>query len=121
METKTKYKEKRAHRRLDIRLPLEYRRQDMHRTQFFRTMTINVSTGGIYFETSDEDICPGDKLIFEVGVPPGDKQFPQEGKISTVGEVLRAKSIKNKINGKGVQLSRYGVAAKFEQGFKLIF
>ncbi len=119
--TSTKFKEKRAHRRLDIRLPLEYRRQESPRANMFRTNTVNVSTGGVFFITTVDDFKPGDKLAFDLGVPPGDGRFPQEGKFSTTGQVVRTSIIDNTPNAKGVSIPRYGVAARFQQGFKLTF
>ncbi len=77
------FKEKRAHRRLYIRLPLEYRKRDTGRSNAFRTMTINVSTGGVYFETTDEGIQVGDILDFALGIPPGDSRFPLPRVLST--------------------------------------
>lgn len=84
-------------------------------------MTINISTGGVYFETTADDIGEGDDLALEVGVPSGDGRFPQHSKIAAVGRVIRSKMIENKPNDKGVTYTRYGVAAQFQQGFKLAF
>ena len=84
-------------------------------------MTINISTGGVYFETTADDIREGDDLDLKVGVPPGDGRFPQHSKIATVGRVIRSKMIEDKPNDKGVTYTRYGVAAQFQQGFKLSF
>ena len=119
--TSTTFKEKRAHRRLDIHLPLEYRRQAKARSNVYRTMTVNVSTGGLYFITADESLLPGDVLALEMEVPPGDGPFPQESRISTTGEVIRTTVIDSETKPNGVKFSRYGVAAKFQKDFKLTF
>jgi hypothetical protein len=113
--------ERRSHRRLEIRLPLEYQRAGLGRANVSRTMTINVSTGGVYFETASEDIKVGDKLTLELAVPPGDGRFPQHSRIITVGQVVRTSVIDGRPNDQGHTFTRHGVAARFQQGFKLTF
>ncbi len=114
------YKEKRAHRRLYIRLPLSYRKQDSGRSKGFRTITINVSTGGVYFETTDEGIQVGDILDFELGIPPGDSRFPLPGKITNTGKVVRTAAIQEQdVENGGPSYSRIGVAAQFQEEFKI--
>ena len=120
-EESSEYIEKRAHRRLEIRLPLEYRKRDAGRSNAFRTMTVNVSTGGVYFETTDEALGVGDTLEFELGIPPGDSRFPLPGKISTKGKVVRTIAIPGQeLNGKIPSYARMGVAARFQEEFKII-
>jgi hypothetical protein len=115
------YKEKRSHRRLYIRLPLEYRKRDAGRSSGFRTMTINVSTGGVYFETTDEGIRVGDILDFELGIPPGDSRFPLPGRIANKGKVVRTIAIQDQDVEIGVpSYSRFGVAAQFQEEFKIM-
>jgi len=116
----SEFEEKRAHRRLYIRLPLKYRKRDAGRSNAFRTMTINVSTGGVYFETTDEDIQLGDILDFELGIPPGDSRFPLPGKIANTGKVIRTAAIADQDLGNGgPSYSRFGVAAQFQEEFKI--
>jgi len=116
----SEFKEKRAHRRLYIRLPLEYRKRDVGRSNAFRTMTINVSTGGVYFETTDEGIQVGDILDFELGIPPGDSRFPLPGRIANKGKVMRTVAIQAQDLKNGApSYSRFGVAAQFQEEFKI--
>ena len=111
--------EKRAHRRLDIRLPLDFHPEDMSRGNVWRTVTNNVSTGGVYFETTLDDINVGDRLSLAIGVDPQDHRFPPEGKITTVGEVVRINSIEEGVLGNNAPIPRYGVGVKFKQPLKL--
>ena len=116
-----KNKERRMHRRLAIKMPLEYRRIGVGRHNAANTTTVNVSTGGVYFETVAEDIDVGDRLAFEFAVTPNQEWFPQNGKIATVAEVLRTSEISPKPDDTGPAFTRHGIAAKFLQGFKLTF
>jgi len=113
--------EKRAHRRLNIRLPMEFKKEGASRSNALRTVTLNISTGGVYFETAADYIKPQDNLDFELGVPPDDGRFPPQGKITTKGKVLRTTLIEDAPQPDGLSYPRYGVAAQFEQGFKLKF
>jgi hypothetical protein len=112
--------EKRASRRLELKLPLEYHRLGNPRGTC-RTRTINISTSGVLFETAAEDIAPGDQLSLEFGIVPADERFPQNSKITTTGEVVRCDPLNNDTDGCDLDVSRYCVAAKFTQEFKLVF
>lgn len=113
-------KEKRAHRRLEISLPLAYRRTDSPRASSSHTYTINVSTGGLYFETTDEELRMGDKLVLELNVPEGDERFPPHSRIKTTGRVVRSGVAEPDKSGE-IGLGRVGIGAQFEQGLKLVF
>ena len=112
--------EKRASRRLELKLPLEYHRLGNRRT-VCRTKTINISTSGVLFETACDDIQPGDKLSLELGIVPADERFPQNSKITTTGEVVRSGPLNDLADGKKSDSPGYGVAARFTQEFKLVF
>lgn len=115
------FKEKRAHRRLYIRLPLEYRKRNTGRSSTSRTMTVNVSTGGVYFETTNETIRVGDILEFALGIPPGDARFPLPGKIANKGKVVRTALIQDHDPQAGSNsYSSLGVAAQFQEEFKIM-
>jgi len=116
-----KKKERRIHRRLAIQMPLEYRRIGVGRHNATNTTTVNVSTGGVYFETVAEDIDIGDRLAFEFAVTPDDEWFPQNSKIATIAEVLRVSDIPPTPDDSGPAFTRYGIAARFLQDFRLTF
>jgi len=114
-------REKRAHRRLDIHLPLSFHREDSGRSGKYNTTTINVSTGGAYFETTADDIAVGDKLALELDIPGNDGRFPPQGKIVAEGEVVRCITIEDVPNKEGLSFRRIGVAARFKKGLNLKF
>ncbi|MCK4629250.1 MAG: PilZ domain-containing protein [Sedimentisphaerales bacterium] len=111
--------EKRRYRRLDIRLPLDFRPENINRGNVWHTVTQNVSTGGTYFETTLDDINVGDRLSLAIGVDPQDHRFPPEGKITSVGEVVHVNSIDIQSSGENPALARYGIGVKFSQTLKL--
>ena len=111
--------EKRQYRRLDIRLPLDFHIEDINRGNIWRTVTKNVSTGGAYFETTLDDIDMGKRLSLALGVDPQDHRFPPGGKITSVGEVVRVKTIDGKSSGEGPAVTRYGIGLKFVQPLKI--
>jgi hypothetical protein len=112
--------EKRQHRRLNLRLPLEFDRIEAGRCKTAHTMTENVSTGGIYFETTHEDLNPGEHLALTLNVP-YDSRFPLQGQISTISKVLRRTRIEGKKSDSSASFTRYGIAVQFQQPLKLSF
>ena len=111
--------ERRTHRRLNMRLPLEYRVAQARHAKSCSSTTMNVSTGGLYFETTDPALKPGDDIAFELGIPAEDRRFPQHGTIATQGTILRTTPVEHQTHENGIGFPRYGVAARFSQGFKL--
>lgn len=87
--TVTTRQERRTHRRLEIRLPLQYCPVDDTGMNVCRTVTRNISTGGLYFETDDVDLKPGTLINLELTIPPGEGYSPYQGRITGVGEVMR--------------------------------
>jgi len=112
--------EKRTHRRLRIHLPVEYHLAGSSRLKISRTVTVNISTGGVYFETTADDIKPEDRLALELNLNQDDDRIPPHSRISTVAKVLRVTTIPEKNKDKP-SFNRYGIAAKFEQPLKLTF
>lgn len=114
---------RRAYRRLELRLPLEYRPSHTPRANMSHTNTVNVSTGGVYFETAVDDIRPGQELNLELAVPAGDERFPPGGKITTIGQVVRTAVLHDgaKKQGSPRKFDRYGVGVQFQQGLRLTF
>ncbi len=113
--------EKRVHRRLEMKLPLEYRYAKLSAGKTLQSTTTNISTGGLYFETTNETLQPGDVLTFKVGIPADDTRFPKHGTISTEGKVVRSRPVDDNGNGEDEVITRFGVAAEFQKGFKLRF
>ncbi len=116
-DTMIQFKEKRAHRRLDVQLPLEFEHVSESRHSQWRTSSTNVSTSGVYFETSLDNIKVGDRLTLAFGVKPNDPRFPPNGTINTVANVVRVEKIQEIKEAADIQ--RYGVGAQFIQPLKL--
>ena len=113
---------RRAYRRLELRLPLEYQPANTPRANMSHTSTVNVSTGGVYFETAADDIRPGQELSLELAVPAGDERFPPGGKITTIGQVVRTAVLPDGAKkGSPKKFDRYGVGVQFQQGLRLTF
>jgi len=110
--------ERRMHRRLEIRLPLEYCLLGDAEGNVCRTVTKNISTGGLYFETDDEDIRPGMVLSLGLTIPPGEGHFPYQGRVTGTGEVVRVTPLGEAGPGKP---RRIGVATRFCESLKLSF
>ncbi len=113
--------ERRAHRRLSISLPLECSPRGSGPTSAYRTVSINVSSGGLYFETESELFPPGTLLNVELGVPPGDGHFPYPGRVRGLGEVVRVDELSATQGPGGDRPPRFGVAARFREPLKLGF
>ena len=113
------FTEKRAHRRLKISLPIKFYKEGIGRSTIFSSQTINVSTGGTYFETTADDFEVGDRLALELGIPTDDTRFPLPGKIVTVGQVLRRITIEDTPNKNGLTFSRYGLGMRFQKDLNL--
>jgi hypothetical protein len=116
--TVTIRQERRKHRRLDIRLPLQYGSAHDSGGNVCRTVTQNISTGGLYFETDDLDMRPGMLIDLELTIPPGEGYSPYQGNITGVGEVVRVDG-PDPSTESGTR--RVGVATRFREGLKLVF
>ncbi len=117
--------ERRQHRRLAIRLPLECFSTAEGRAKAIRTGTTDISTGGLYFEADlPEGVRPPDPnslVQIELTVPPGAGYSPYEGRVSTVAEVLRSQRLTHKARCGGAGPDRVGIAARFHEPLHLIF
>lgn len=114
----TTKQERRRHRRLDIRLPLQYCSADESGVEVCRTVTRNISTGGVYFETDDLSIQPGTLIDLRLTIPPGEGYSPYQGHISSIGEVVRVDDLGPTAHA---DTRRIGVATRFRDGLRLSF
>ena len=112
------------HHRLAINLPLECSAVGAEEGTAYRTVAINVSSGGLYFEVDCDEFRKGMLLSMELTVPPGDGHFPYPGRVRGIGEVVRV----NKLPGgglagpsEGARAQRFGVATSFRTPLKLVF
>ena len=115
--------ERREHRRLLIRLPVDCLPAERDGHEPLRGTTGNISSGGGYFELDVPDGSPPpdpDALLqVELTVPPGDGHFPYEGRLRTVAQVLRTQPLDVPAGTKRGR--RYGIAARFRDPLQLAF
>jgi hypothetical protein len=117
--------ERRQHRRLSIRLPLEYSASADNGQRTLRTISSNISTGGVYFELDVIDGAPIPRLnsVLNVAltVPPGDGYFPYEGEVTGTARVVRCDPLESSTSSPPDTPARLGIAARFCQPLKLAF
>jgi hypothetical protein len=105
--------ERRANRRMCLRLPAECRRQAEGGSPVIRSITHDISTGGLYLELGAPDFGLGDKLEVELTVPPAEGVSPYQGRVSCRAEVVRLEPPRNGTTGKRSARGGFGVAARF--------
>ena len=103
-------RERRQHRRLALRLPVECRREDGSAVCVVRTTTQNVSTGGLYIEVDSPEFRSGDRMKIELTVPASEGVAPYAGRAACEAEVLRVRSIAGR---EADSVGRHGIAARF--------
>ncbi|MGA1979706.1 MAG: PilZ domain-containing protein [Sedimentisphaerales bacterium] len=101
--------EKRKFKRLQISLGLSCRKVGSTEEKLHNGCTVNVSPGGLYFETADNVFEPGNLLKVELTIPPTAGLLEFGGRISGFGRVLRT----------CLHSGRYGVALEFCRSPKL--
>ncbi|HVP12634.1 MAG TPA: PilZ domain-containing protein [Phycisphaerae bacterium] len=102
--------ERRIHRRMSIRLPVECRREGDGRSLVVRTITQNVSTGGLYLELDSPDFALGDNLRVDLTVPAAEGVSPYQGRATCNAQVVRLDPPERTTEEKR---RRFGVAARF--------
>ena len=117
--------ERREHRRLPIRLPIEFGPAEGPRDTTFRAITANISTGGLYFEVElvDGTCPPAPHSVVDVDltVPAGEGHFPYDGRIRSSAEVLRCETLEANGSSSITHHRRVGVAARFCEPLQLAF
>ena len=111
--------EKRKFKRLPITLGLSCRKVGSTAEKFHKGCTVNVSPGGLYFETADDAFKPGNLLKVELSIPPTAGLLEFGGRISGFGRVSRTCSICDSRTDADLHSDRYGVALEFCQSPKL--
>jgi hypothetical protein len=105
---------RRQHRRLQIRFLLTCSQISPLKEDVYKGLTLNISTGGICFETAAKTFEPGDLVKLELLVPPTVGVLELGGKINAFAMILRTE----RINGSSPQkeiYNRCAVAAQFCQ------
>ncbi len=111
--------EKRKYKRLPIKLDLSYRKVDSTAKKPHTGCTVNVSPGGLYFETAADVFKPDSLLKVELSIPPTTGLLESGGSISGLGKVLRAHTISDSRTDTKLPSVRSGVALEFCQPLKL--
>jgi hypothetical protein len=101
--------ERRKTKRLGAKFNLSYQPVGSAVYQTHVGNTLNVSTGGLYFETQDQLLKPGNLLEVELSIPPERGVLEFGGKISGFAKVLRTDIISDE-HSSG---NRQGVAIQF--------
>ena len=111
--------EKRKYRRLPIKLDLSCRKVGLAGDKLYTGCTVNVSPGGLYFETAAGTFKPGNLVEIKLSIPPTAGLLEFGGRISALARVLRANSICDSHVDSNLSPDRYGVALEFCQSPKL--
>ncbi len=111
--------EKRKYKRLPIKLSLSYRKVDSTAKESHTGCTVNVSPGGLYFETAADAFKKGSLLKVELSIPPTAGLLESGGSISGLGKVLRTHSISGSRTDTEPPSVRSGIALEFCRPLKL--
>jgi len=97
--------EKRRHKRLGAKYNLSCRKVGSAGSISYSGHTVNVSTGGLYYETAADTFKQGDLLRVELAIPPTSGLLEFGGKIAGFAKVLRTDSASGK-HGVALQFCR---------------
>lgn len=106
--------EKRKFKRLPIKFGLSCRKVGSTTEKLYQGSTVNISTGGLYFETVDDTFMQGNLLKIELSIPPTAGLLEFGGKIAAFAKVLRTSNMSDTLSS-----VKYGVAIQFCQSPKL--
>ncbi len=111
--------EKRKYKRLGARFNISCREVGSATEQSHTGCTVNVSPGGLYFETESATFKPGSLLELKLSIPPRRGLLEFGGRISGFARVLRADNIYEAARGTDLTFGKYGVAVQFCRSPKL--
>ena len=105
---------RRKYQRIDKKLNLICRKIGDNSKISYTGYTVNVSTGGLYFEIEDDVFSAGNLLDVKLSIPPTEGLLEFGGKISGLAKVIRTNHI-----GEMVPSRKHGVAIEFCDSVKL--
>ena len=111
--------ERRKYKRLPIKLALSCHKVSSAVEKSQKCSTVNVSPGGLYFESTAGTFKPGDMLKIELSIPPTTGILEFGGRIAGSAKVLRTDSAHNSHTERNLSSNRYGIALQFCQSPKL--
>ncbi len=109
--------ERRANRRLEMRLPLEALALDASTPTAIRATTRNVSSSGVYFEACPNTLREGSEVRLTLSIPPGVGYSPFAGRVTGTASVVR---IEGPLSSPAAE-QRFGIAARFSQPLRCLF
>ena len=92
-------KEKRKFKRLPLEYDLTCHRVDSDGTAIHSGISVDVSTGGIFFQTPCGQFEPGNLLKIELSIPPTKGLLEYGGRIAGFAKVIRKSDISTANNG----------------------
>ncbi|MHC4418769.1 MAG: PilZ domain-containing protein [Planctomycetota bacterium] len=107
--------EKRKFKRVPVALGLSCSKVDAPSAQVYKGRTVNVSPGGIYFETGAAVFEAGNLLKVMLSIPPTTGLLEFGGEISGLARVLRVCGREATQADAGGDCGEYGVALEFCQ------
>ena len=110
--------ERRRHRRLPIKIPLSCSKVSETAQKARKGLTVNVSPGGLYFQTLAA-FRAGSLVRIELSIPPTTGVLELGGRISGFAKVLRTHRIEDSRTSTRPSANKYGVALEFCQPPKL--
>lgn len=111
--------DKRRHRRLRFHYGLLCRKVGSAADKSYGGRVVNVSPGGVYFETEAEAPQRGDLLKMTLEVPPTAGLLEFGGRFAGYANVLRTERLRDDQGGNGPLCDKYGVAVRFCRSPKL--
>jgi hypothetical protein len=109
--------ERRKYKRLGANFNLSYREVGSDTNRSHSGCTVNVSTGGLYFETQGVAFKPDSLLEVELSIPPKRGLLEFGGRMSGFARVLRTDVIDE--TDAELNPDKHGVAVQFCQSPKL--
>jgi len=111
--------EKRKYKRLGARFNISCREVGSAAERAHTGCTVNVSPGGLYFETESATFKPGSLVELKLSIPPRRGLLEFGGRISGFARVLRADNIFESAGGTNISSEIFGVAVQFCRSPKL--
>ncbi|NQT02189.1 MAG: PilZ domain-containing protein [Planctomycetes bacterium] len=109
--------ERRKYKRLGATFDISYREVGSATDRAHTGCTVNVGTGGLYFETQEATFKTGCLLEVELSIPPKRGLLEFGGRISGFAKVLRTDIISDA--DAGLNFDKHGVALQFCRSPKL--
>jgi hypothetical protein len=105
--------DKRKYRRLAIKLGVFSCKTESKLEKAHKGYTVNICTGGMYFEAPSGEYKPGHLLKIDLVIPPIVGVLEFGGTISVLARVLRTQSISNPGADKDISAGKCGVGVEF--------